>query len=30
METVAIRALRVHKDLRAEKEIQVLMETVVA
>jgi hypothetical protein len=30
METVAIQEIKVYKDLRVEKEIQVLMETVVA
>jgi hypothetical protein len=30
METVAIKEIKVYKDLRVEKEIQVLMETVVA
>jgi hypothetical protein len=29
-ETVAIRVLKVHKDLKALREAQVLMETVVA
>jgi hypothetical protein len=30
METVVIRVLRAHKDIRVAQEIRVLMETVVA